>query len=528
MVLDFRNRENGALLDADLCIIGSGAAGITIARELIGSEIRVCLVESGGLELDSDTQALYEGESRGEPSLSDPDVTRLRYFGGTTNHWGGWCTPLHELDFQPRPWVPFSGWSISRTDLDPFYARAQSVLQLGPYVYDQRAWKFLDVPPVPLDEAKIQPAFWQARSSGPLRFGEVYREDLRNADNIQVYLHANVTNIRTNDMQTRVEHVEVKTLDGKSGKIKANFYILACGGMENARILLLSNDVNARGIGNGHDLVGRYFMEHPHVICGVVMTEDTDFLFDRFYRRRYGNVFAYAGFRTGEEIQRAEQVLNCSATVQWIADPEAGTTAAREIWLDVKDGRFPDDLGDKLWKVVGDLDSVAHQAYRRFVEGRRAIPKLKLIYLMARSEQAPNPDSRIALSTERDALGLNRIRIDWRLNDQDKRTIRVMTQAIGSELGRLNMGRVRLADWLLEDGPTWSPDTTGGSHHMGTTRMSYDPKSGVTTADCRVHGIENLYVAGSSVFPTSGYSHPTYTIVALAIRLADHIKARFA
>ena len=214
--------------------------------------------------------------------------------------------------------------------------------------------------------------------------------------------------------------------------------------------------------------------------------------------------------------------------MDWIADPDAGTTAAREIWLDVKDGHVPDDLGDKLWKVVKDLDNVAQMAYRRVVEGRRAVPKPKLIYLAAQSEQAPNPDSRIALSTDRDALGFNRVQIDWRLNDQDKRTIKVMTQAIGSELGRLNMGRLRLADWLLEDGPTWSPDTKGGPNHMGTTRMSDDPKTGVTTADCRVHGIENLYITGSSVFPTSGYSHPTYTIVALAIRLADHIKARFA
>ena len=481
------------------------------------------------MDFDPDVQALYEGENYGDPAPKDPTESRLRYFGGTTNDWGGRCIPLHELDFQPRPWVPFSGWPISRSDLDPYYARAHAVLQLGPNVYDQRAWEFLDLPPLPMDKAKIQPCFWQHISSkGGLRFGKVYLEDIRNADNIQVYLHANITNIQINDAQTRVKHVDVRTLDGKTGRVQAKFYILACGGMENARILLLSNSVNPRGLGNGHDLVGRFFMDHPTTVCGTVVTDEPGFLLKYFNLRRSNDTFFSAGLQMGEDVQRLEQVLNCSVTAKWIADPDAGTTAARQIWLDVKDGHVSDDLGGKVRKVFSDLDSVAQMAYQRLVEGHRAVPKPKLIYLEAQSEQAPNPDSRISLSTERDALGLNRLRIDWRLTDQDRRTVKVMTQSVGSEFGRLNLGRVRVADWLLAGGPAWSPDTTGGNHHMGTTRMSNDPRTGVTAADCRVHGIGNLYVSGSSVFPTSGHANPTLTIVALALRLTDDIKARFA
>lgn len=526
MIIDFRTQDDGAIIQADLCIVGAGAAGITIARELIGSGIRVCLIESGGLNFDPDTQELYEGENRGEPRLPNLDLSRLRYFGGTTNHWGGWCTPLHDVDFRVRSWVPLSGWPISRSDLDPYYARGQSLLQLGPYIYDERVWDRIDIPPLPLDKTKVRLGFWQHRLSGPLRFGELYREDLRLANNIQVYLHANVTNIKINDSQTRVDHLDIRTLDGTAGKVRARFHVLACGGIENARILLLSNGVNPRGVGNAHDLVGRYFMEHPHAQCGEILAKDPELLFDRFLARQFENAMLRVGFRIGEQTQRTKEVLNCSATMELIPDPDSGTTAAREIWRDIKKGHASDEMPEKMWKVVRDLDHVARMIYQRLAEGRLAAPHPKLIYLKARSEQAPNPDSRITLSTKRDALGLNRVRIDWRLNAQDRQTIRVMAEVIGQEFGRLNMGRLKFADWLMDDSPVKSHGTVDVGHHMGTTRMSDNPKAGVTTPECRVHGIDNLYIAGSSIFPTSGYSHPTFTIVALAIRLADHLKIR--
>ena len=189
---------------------------------------------------------------------------------------------------------------------------------------------------------------------------------------------------------------------------------------------------------------------------------------------------------------------------------------------------MPDDLRDKIWKVILDLDDVAANVYRRFVEGKDIIAAPKLIYLHSQSEQAPNPDSRVTLSDERDALGLNWARLEWRLTELDKRSVEVMTKAIGAEFGRLNLGRVRLDDWLLDGGKDWGPDLKGSPHHMGTTRMSDDPRMGVVDRRCRVHGIENLYIAGSSVFPTGGYMNPTLTIVALALRLADHLEARFA
>ena len=525
MIVDFQTFEEGAEIETDLCVVGAGAAGITIAREFAGSGISICLVESGGLDFEPETQALYEGENLGLPYF-DLDVSRLRFFGGTTNHWSGWSGPLNEIDFQVRPWVPHSGWPITKRDLDPYYERAQPVCGLGPYVYDERVWSLLKMKAPALDPERVAVRFWQF--SPPLNFGEAYRSELRKADNVRVLLHANVTNIQTNETASTVAYLDLRTLEGKTGRITAKVFVVACGGIENARLLLLSDRVEPMGLGNRHDLVGRFFMEHPSIRCGVIAARDPYDLLDTYGKHWYKRVPFLPGLCTGDATQVREQVLNSGSKIFYEADPDSGTNAAKKILNKLAKGKMPDDLGDKIWKVMTDLDDVAVNAYRRFVEGKGTIAAPKLIYLDSNSEQAPNPDSRVMLSEKRDALGLNRANLDWRLSALDKRSLRVMTEKIGMEFGRLNLGRVRLEDWLLEEGMDWGPDLIGGHHHMGTTRMSDDPRQGVVDGHCRVNGMENLYIAGSSVFPTGGYMNPTLTIVALALRLADHLKTRFA
>jgi len=141
-------------------------------------------------------------------------------------------------------------------------------------------------------------------------------------------------------------------------------------------------------------------------------------------------------------------------------------------------------------------------------------------------QRAPNPDSRVTLSTEKDALGVPRARLDWRVTPLDKHSMRTFYQLLGREMGRTNTGRVQMKDWLLSDDMSWPSFISGGWHHMGTLRMSTDPKEGVTDPDCRVHGISNLYIGGAAVYPTAGAVNPTLTLVALSLRLADHLKQR--
>jgi choline dehydrogenase-like flavoprotein len=518
MFIDLRTLHNGAVMESDLCVIGAGAAGITIARELMGKSLQVCVVESGGLEFDANTQSLYEGESIGMPYYGLAQA-RLRFFGGTTNHWNGQCAPLSEIDFQERPWVQYSGWPISKADLDSYYQRALSICEIGNYVFDERQWKNLRIVPPPLNQAKVRSHFWQ-NSRGPTRFGTVYRDELKHSANIKVFLHANVTNINTNKTGVTVSDIEVAALNGKKARLKAKLFVLACGAMENARLLLVSNRVQTKGLGNRHDLVGRFFMDHPTAMCGTVEMADVDHLLDTYANRVFEGTRYRPGLAIGEEVQRHEKVLNAAATFETEENAPSAITAGKELFLALKQGRIPEDSGEKIRRVISDLDDAASYLFCRVRAKAKCTTTVP--HLRTRVEQAPNPDSRLTLSQERDALGVPRLRLDWRLTELERRTVRSMAMTIGSEFGRLNIGRVKLPKWLVED---VSPEWIGGSfHHMGTTRMAVSPKLGVVNRDCRVHGIDNLYVAGSSVFPTSGFVNPTLTIVALALRLADHLR----
>jgi choline dehydrogenase-like flavoprotein len=527
MFIDFGSLEDSALIETDLCIIGAGAAGITLAREFAGSSVRVCMVESGGFDYEPEVQDLYMGENA-SPVRYLLDASRLRYFGGSTNHWTGLCAPLAPLDFRPRDWVPHSGWPIVRSELDPFYQRAQPICQLGPYAYSARVWADFDARPHDFDPAAVELCFWQ--QSPPTRFGETYRAELERADNVRVLWHANATNIEADESAAVVRQVDLRTLDGRTGQVKATAYVLACGGIENARLLLLSDGAEPAGLGNRHDLVGRFFMEHPHTEPGVVLANDQDRLIATYSRQSLDGVEFRPSFCAGEALQERARVLNSHVFLQLGGSAVAGVEAARELWGAARRGEVPDDLANQIWHVMRDLDDVAFFAYRKFITGEQPheLPDSRFALFSLRSEQAPNPDSRVTLTDDRDTLGLRRSRLDWRLTDLDKRSIRALTEALGAEFARLGIGRVRLADWLLADDDSWLSRMGHGNHHMGTTRMAADPRQGVVDADCRVHHVDNLYVAGSSVFATGGCANPTLTIVALALRLADHLKTRLA
>lgn len=525
MITDFRAMEPDAVIEADLCIVGAGAAGITIARELAGLGARICLVESGGLDFDPEIQDLYAGDTVGHPYF-ELDVARLRYFGGSTNHWAGFCAPLTPLDFEERPWVPHSGWPLDRAALEPFYRRAHPLCELGPFAYGARLWEELGKEPAAFDPDEIEACF--LRHSPPTRFGDAYRAELEGADGVQVLLHATAVAIQTDDAAATVRQVDLGTLDGKAGRVVARFYVIACGGIENARLLLLSDGVEPAGLGNRHDLVGRFFMEHPHTEPGIVVSDDDVPLREVYERRQAtaGGTEVTPTFCAGPAMQARERSLNAQAYLLEMANFDSGIRAARELWWGIRQGGLPDDLAGNVWRVIRDLDDVAMFAYRRYTTGRRPADAVSALGFSLRTEQAPNPDSRVVLAPERDALGLRRVRLDWQLSAIDRHTVVAATKAFGAEFARLGLGRVRLADWLLDGGDAWSPDMLGGYHHMGTTRMAADPGKGVVDADCRVHHVDNLYMAGSSVFPTGGCTNPTLTIVALALRLADHLRPR--
>lgn len=525
MFSDFREHGSRADIETDLCIIGAGAAGITLAREFIGDARNVLVIESGNLEAEAATLDLNHGINVGAP-YPPLESARLRFFGGSTNHWGGHCRPLDPIDFEARPWVPHSGWPISRKELDPYYARAHAICELGPYDYTLDTWgpalKLID-----FDPRRVKNRVWQV--SPPTRFGQRYREELRQAPNVHVLLNANAVDIVVNDAAKVVVEVAIRSLAGNRGRVWPKEVVLACGGIENPRLLLASNGVVRPGLGNTGDLVGRFFTEHAHALIGFAVPDvDVDVETYAAYYHSFGeqdavpttsaagNAFLRVKPGLSEALQRAEQLPNACVDMGHGFDRSAGYLAFRQAGKAAARGTWPDDLGDALLDMLGDLEGLAGGIYRRLGES-------EVFWFGANSEPVPNPDSRVTLDHARDALGLPLPRLDWRLADQDKETTRRACRIVGEELARLGLARMRIDDWLLRTDGEWE-DLGARYHQMGTTRMSNDPSTGVVDRHCRVHGIANLFVSGSSVFPTSGCANPTLTIVALAVRLADHLK----
>lgn len=510
MHIDARKLENETLIEGDICIVGAGAAGISMALEWMHTPYKVILLEGGGFEYEDAMQELFAGKTTGQRYFPLRSI-RLHYFGGTTGHWAGFCSNFDPIDFKKRAWIDNSGWPITKEDLDPFYPRTQELLELGPYRYDAAYWQEQDksMQPLPLDGSRVWNKIWQF--SPPTRFGTKYKDSIVNASNIHLYTYANVVDITANENVSEIKEVKTKNFAGKQHRVKAKYFIIACCAIQNARLLLASNRQAPKGLGNDHDLVGRYFMEHIEIKSAELWLADPSPL--HMYMIDYGKTRMRAELAISEALQEQYGILN-------------GTSSLSPLEIAKNHPAFID-----MWNKdeKGTEKSMRESRKKKSTEDQPAIPlkAYKAFQLFTRIEQAPQPFNRVSLDRERDALDLPRATLHWELGNLEKRSIRKIYEIIGQECGRAGIGRVRLMEYLQEAGdPTWPSFTGAGWHHMGTTRMSNDPKKGVVDSECRVHGIRNLFMAGSSCYVTAGAPNPTLTLVALSLRLSAHIKKR--
>jgi choline dehydrogenase-like flavoprotein len=533
VIEDLRDYPRGLAVQADVCLIGAGAAGITIARELAGTELRVCLAEGGGLQYEfAESQSLYAGTNVGIPVPLQ--AGRLRFFGGTTNHWSGRCAPLSEIDFRRRPWIPHSGWPVDRTEIDPYYQRACEVAGFGSkWRSDEETLALLKAPLPLLNPEWFRPFIWHyapaMKEASTWRWAKAYGTLLAEADNVRTLLHANFAEFSLSRDRTRVGSVTVRALNGVAATIEAKNYVLCCGGIENARLLLLESQRNSGGFGNDQDRVGRYFMQHLRGRAGLIVSaEPMTRLQNQFnFLRGPDGLQVEVGLTLTPEIMEREGLLNCSSVLQYEPDRESGVTAAQDIWRALQTGRWPPEIGDKVGLIAEDFQELAGVLEHRLASNRTlaggVIPS-KSAVLLVDLEPAPDPESRVLLADDRDALGLRRVRTDWRHGERERQTAARLASLVAAEFARVGIGRTRLESWLRDERVSAVDALDGVPHYIGTTRMSEDPREGVVDRNCAVHGMQNLYVAGSSVFPTAGQANPTLTIVALALRLAKHLR----
>lgn len=493
---------DGRTLEADVCVIGSGPAGLSLVQAFASTATRVVVIESGGATQDSRIQRLAAGRTRGD-RYPAPSRSRSRRAGGTAHIWNTWVgservakyAPLDPIDFECREWVPHSGWPVRHADLVPWYARARRLCGLEP-VRDQ---------PVPGDPADalfagdagaFTPSLYQLGAAR--RFTHDLVGTLREAPNVMFCTHATALGLDSDPTGESIVAVRAGCLGGERFQVRATCFVLAAGGIENPRLLLLSRRGDAAAPGNRFDLVGRGLMDHPRDFASRLIPRDPRLVEQLgFYDVHCTPAGALRGrLAVREETMRRNRTLNLSVTLRrrpaWIAHG----------WSDL----LPTRMRARARSAVARLECL----------GPAAVPRVEIELNL---EQAPDLENRVMLGRNRDAFGLPRAEVHWRWREIDRASHAHLRTLLANEFESRGIGRLEVRAGLALD--------PAACHPTGTTRMSASPEGGVVDTDARVHGVSNLFVAGSSVFPTSGFANPTLTIVALALRLADHLRRRF-
>ncbi len=535
----------GTQLETDICVVGGGPAGIGLALRLARTTaLNIVLLESGGVATEPEPQELNAGDNVGL-DYYDLTLTRHRVLGGSSHKWAGWCRPMDRIDFDGRPWVPNSGWPISYDEFLPYYSDAARLCQL-----DKMQWapeEGSNLPPVYVDPfvgKDVEIALWEG--SPPTKFGNVYREQLETSRQITTITNATAVEVLSDEAGTKATGVRVATLEGNEFTVGSRAVVLAAGALETSRLLLASQRANPAGLANENDVVGRYFMEHPHLVTGRIE------LFPQTKTNRpgldaidkgFGGVRARlalqrpagamkVAYTVSREKQESEHLLNFSThlrTVSPVSREESDAYQAfklavgnlrspSQMYRQIRTKSLPEDSKRLTMRLIKGTPEIMQVIYHE------ALRRPKQLALYTQSEQSPNRDSRMTLNASKtDALGMPRINLEWRLSRIDKDSIVKAQRIIGSQLESSGLGHLVPEPAFKADSADWGPGLRGGHHHLGTARMATDPKLGVVDPEGRAHTVADLYIADSSVFPVSGYANPLLTTVAWALRVADKV-----
>jgi choline dehydrogenase-like flavoprotein len=517
MIIDFEQARE-LELSADVCIVGAGATGLALAHALAGRDTRVVVVESGGPSATPQADSLNSGESVGAQEL-ELEASRARGIGGTTQLWAGQCVPFEVDDFVRRDWVPHAEWPFERAELEPFYRQAEGLLGLPPSItYDESAWQPFDVQP-----AAVDPALLRHRCTvmpHEVHMGHLTAERLNRASNVTLLLNATATEVLLDEAGERTSGLELRSLSGRRARLSAPVVALCAGAIENARLLLLSRSRRERGLGNGHDQVGRWLQDHPNAYAATVERPNARFLQDR-YGLLYGRRARwFPRLALSADAARRQEALQSAAVVSFEYPHDSAVTAVRRIVRGAGRRRSARALLERPGTALRATRELVHIAWRRYAKGLSPALAPSRISLQVFTEQAPDPERRVTLGERRDPLGLPVAQVDWEVGQREVEATAALVSALRHEFDRLGIGRVSPEPWLEERDASAFRDAF---HHIGTTRMSADPRNGVVDPDLQVHDVPGLYCAGASSFPSSSWANPVLTAVATTLRLADRL-----
>jgi hypothetical protein len=519
MIINANNVEKISI-DSDICIIGSGPAACSFIEKFLDSEFSITIIESGNFSFDKNVNMLNEGQSKVFGNFPHENYmlksARVRMIGGTSNVWAGWSGPLLDEDFKKKDWIPNSGWQINYEDLKDYYFEAQKILGLSEFIYDEKLFNYY---PEELKLSKLDNldhSFWQF-SDPPLNFKKKYKNKFKKSKNINLYYNCTATKF-TKEIEKKIKNIE--TFNEKKEKIlfNAKFFVLACGGIENAS-LLLNSKTNISELEKNQN-IGNYFFEHPHITLAKGKTNDRNFLetYKKQKLKNLGNIQSLAGFSVKEITRKKNQLLNCITVLSDhnLLDVESAIIIRHNLALGgqiIKTNKLINIFLKNLPKLLKNLNLILNNF----------VFKSKTFHLICRLEQQPVYENKVYLSKAKNKYDNYLPNISWELSDLDYKTLRDNYNVIKKIFDDNKIAEIEPSNFIKLLDKNKKKDVFAVGHHMGTTRMSENSYTGVVNKDLKVHNLDNLYIAGSSVFPTGGFINPTMTIIALSLKLSNHI-----
>ena len=542
MIVDFDSVGAERALQCDVCIVGGGAVGLTLAVSLAEAGVDVLVLEGGGQTLENRSQALQRGESVGHP-FPNIDVGRYRVLGGTTTFWGGQVAPFDSFVTSERPWAGHAAWPIAAHELDKYFQRAYGLLGLGDaQLEDDKVWALLGVAKPALgSRLDIVMTRWLKTRN----FSKLFAKNLASPTGPRVMTHANVVAIRLRGDRKAVQSLAIRSLDGKTAEVSAKRFVLAGGSLEITRLLLhpLADGVTAPWSDHAH--LGRLLIDHLDCVAGDVKVLD-----HKRFRELFDNIFVgghkyYPKLRLATHTQREEGLVDIAAQFRYRTRFSEHLEYLKMFLRSLREGGVPKSIGStdrwvmKMLKVnegegrvsllslPGHIAAVAATsvplALRYFKDRRSFKPRDAEVTLALFCEQLPTDRSRIRLGDQLDELGLRRVQVDWQIDGRELATMRRFGLLIKEELERQGIAELSLDPRLLALDPAFVGEIFDAIHQMGCTRMGRGPEDGFVDADLKVFGLDNLYITGATVFPSTGFANPTFTAIALSLRLGDHL-----
>lgn len=524
MFISFHETEQLDGLCADLCLVGAGVMGLALTAYLLRhSQLSILLVEQGGL-IDTDALSAVPEELNSGDLPSGTLHSRAMGFGGSSRRWGGQALPFLPLDFSERSFVPGRGlWPVSHAELQPYYAMAGEFLALSPLPFEADLWRdstlrqwFGPTRELAINFSKYSPIAYLASH---------LHQQIAQSPRVTCLLDAKVVELRLSPEGCVAEAVRVRSLAGKEALLKAGTTVLCGGGIENPRLLLASRQGGRLGIGNAHDLLGRYYQDHVGFYGARLEPLNWRLFQHLFASFVVGKQKYLPKLQLSEQQQISHALLNVTGNIAFEASEQSPLQAARRLVRRLRGGQGESASLADVRRLICSPLSLAPIVLSS-LQGRTNLPREAQFFLMGNAESEPLPDSRILLSEQLDAYGSPKALVHWLLGDRTLEALRAYFSAAKAALEGAGIARVHLSPYLGDGQLNWKDKAYSLYHHMGATRMAANPREGVVDGHCRVHGVENLYVAGTSVLPTGSASNPTFTALALTFRLGENLASR--